>query len=140
MALWLSPELLGNEIRKVRASLGLSQTAFGEALGLKPPGAQTIVSGWERGRGVSGESLAKIAALAAVPISTFQAESRKPTAQLTTRDVVALRDRMRTIRSDAEEVLVVLDEALGSGDVEVLMHDPPIDGEDADKDGNRRRA
>lgn len=43
------------ELRAIRASLGLTQREFGVAIGLRPAGAQIAVSRWERGRGMSEE-------------------------------------------------------------------------------------
>lgn len=108
MPVWLPADELGREVRRVRERLGMSQTAFADALGLKAPGGQTIVSRWEKGRGVSGESLEKIATLAGEPVEIFQARSATALEPITAQEAVELRDLLSDAMSAMGEALAIV--------------------------------
>jgi len=110
--------VIGQEIRRLRGKK--SQAAFAELLGLKAPGGQTQVSGWEGGSRASDETLEKIAGLAGVPISLFYEEEVTSDRPLTTQEVVRLRDQVREMKARTDEVLAVLEEALSMAGAPVL--------------------
>jgi transcriptional regulator with XRE-family HTH domain len=111
----LPPNELGTSIRDLRKRLGLTQAEFAERLGLKLPGGQTQVSGWEAGRGIAPDTLENIAEKCGVPLSVFYEEEPTTAQPLTTQDVVRLRDQVRELRDTADGVLAALEGALNGG-------------------------
>lgn len=106
----LPAEEIAAKIRQLRGNSSLA--AFAARAG--KPGQGPQFGKYEAGKiPPSLETLEAIAAAANVPMSVFYREGITAAEPLSTGDIVALRERMRAIRAEADEVLAVLEEALG---------------------------